>query len=257
MNLTTIRALEEIAMNALPALQQVMLDGWVLRFGGGYTGRANSVHPLYPGILPVEEKIAACERLYARKQIPLLFKMTDAALPEGLDRILDSRGYSPFNHTSVRTRDLTAPAIGTPPDHDGDIEGADVEWWDHPADAWLDTFFLLRNTPGTHHGTFRSLLTNLVHPAHFIIIRREAHAVACGMAVAQGEHVGLFDLTTHVHHRRQGLGTRMVAMLSEWGMTRGARAAYLQVMLANETALSLYGKLGFAEVYRYWYLRRR
>src|SRR5688572_19539946 len=94
--LAAIRALEEVSMNALPALQQVMLDGWVLRFGNGYTGRANSVYPLYPATSEVERKIATCERLYERKQIPLLFKMTAAVQPEGLERELEERGYTAF-----------------------------------------------------------------------------------------------------------------------------------------------------------------
>ena len=245
----TIRTLEEVGMNALPALQQVILDGWVLRFGNGYTGRENSVYPLYPGSLGVDAKIRDCEGLYRDRQIPLLFKMTDAAEPEGLDRLLDERGYVAFNHTSIQTHELaTAPPA----------DQSEVEHWDHPADAWLDVFFVLRDKPGTHLHTLRRMLAGIVHPARYLVIRdEEGDAVACGMAVAQGEYVGLFDLTTHVHHRRLGLGTRLVRLLSDWAHSGGARTAYLQVMLANEAALSLYGKLGFTEAYRYWYRRRR
>jgi N-acetylglutamate synthase len=251
---TTIRTLEEVSMNALPALQQVMLDGWVLRFGNGYTGRANSVYPLYPGTGGLEQKLATCQQLYERRQVPLLFKMTSAVEPAGLDSVLEEHGFTAFNHTSVQTRELTGQASGSRADEDDESH---VEWWDRPADDWLDTFFLLRETPGQHHATLRSLLANVVLPAHYVIVHREGRAVACGMAVRQGEYVGLFDLTTHVHHRRQGLGTRLVDILLDWGMERGARVAYLQVMLANENALSLYEKLGFREMYRYWYRRRR
>jgi GNAT superfamily N-acetyltransferase len=250
-NPATIRTFEEVSMNALPALQQVMLDGWVLRFGRGFTGRANSVYPLYPGFGSVDQKITTCERLYDYKSIPPLFKMTAAVEPEGLDQILEDRGYTAFNHTSVQTRELTTTQIPTVEDD------ADVEWWDHAADPWLDTFFLLRETPGKHHPTLRSLLANVVVPAHYVVIHKDGEKVACGMAVAQGEHVGLFDLTTHVHHRRQGIGTRLVDVLMNWGAARGTRLAYLQVMLANENALSLYHRLGFVESYQYWYRRRR
>jgi ribosomal protein S18 acetylase RimI-like enzyme len=41
--------------------------------------------------------------------------------------------------------------------------------------------------------------------------------------------------------------------LLSWGRKMGAEQAYLQVMLSNEPALSLYEKLGFREAYRYWY----
>src|SRR5687768_15369971 len=115
-------------MNALPALQQVMLDGWVLRFGGGFTGRANSIYPLYSGTRDAGDKIATCERLYDEKKIPPLFKMTAAVEPEALDQLLESRGYTAFNHTSVQIRELTT---ATPPttaaDDDDDDDESDIE----------------------------------------------------------------------------------------------------------------------------------
>ena len=59
-----IRLWEEITLNAWPALQTVLMDGWVVRFANGYTKRANSVNPLYPSTQPLKRKIEACERLY-------------------------------------------------------------------------------------------------------------------------------------------------------------------------------------------------
>jgi len=63
----------------------------------------------------------------------------------------------------------------------------------------------------------------------------------------------LFDIVTHPNFRNRGYGRQLVLDLLSWGKERGARIAYLQVMLDNAPALRLYSKVGFEEIYRYWY----
>ena len=43
-----IQRIEELSMNALPALSTVLVNGWVIRFSDGCSKRANSVNPIYP-----------------------------------------------------------------------------------------------------------------------------------------------------------------------------------------------------------------
>ena len=81
----------------------------------------------------------------------------------------------------------------------------------------------------------------------------ERGIIACGMAVLQGDHVGLFDIVTRKDLRRRGHGRQLVSGLLHWAKENGARRAYLQVTLDNEAAVSLYSGLGFVETYRYWY----
>ncbi len=83
-----IRCIEEYSLNAWPAFETVHFDGWVQHFAGGYTRRANSVNPLYLSVLPLEEKLPACEALYSRQGLPICYKMTDASQSAGLDQTL-------------------------------------------------------------------------------------------------------------------------------------------------------------------------
>src|SRR3982750_4886269 len=88
-----IRHLEELSLNALPALETTYLDGWVVRFADGYTKRANSVNPLYTSVTDVEDKMDYCESIYAVRKQPTVYKMTPLAEPRDLDQFLTERGY--------------------------------------------------------------------------------------------------------------------------------------------------------------------
>src|SRR5690349_24012374 len=100
---TMITAIEEVSLNAWASLQTMLYDGWVIRFANGYTKRANSVNPLYPSNIDIEEKLRFCENLYREKNLPLVFKLTPLVYPHDLDERLAERGYQRDSRTSVQT----------------------------------------------------------------------------------------------------------------------------------------------------------
>jgi len=232
-------------MNAWPAPRQVAHDGWVLRFGGGYTGRANSVHPLYDGSLDVRGKIEFCERAYRRAGIRLLFKMTPAARPAELDGLLEGLAYRAFNHTSVQTKPLDSGTAG--PDERG------VSAYEGVDERWLEPVVRFREIPMHHAEVLRSILGALNLPARFATLSEGREVVACGLAVLEDEWVGLFDIVTRADRKRRGHATRLIGHLLAWAGGHGASTAYLQVTQNNTPALQLYEKLGFREAYPYWY----
>lgn len=76
-----IRHLEELSINAWPALHQVLSDGWLLRAANGYTRRANCVWPLYSTNLPLDARITECENFYESRGLAPTFKMTRLRCP--------------------------------------------------------------------------------------------------------------------------------------------------------------------------------
>ena len=86
-----------------------------------------------------------------------------------------------------------------------------------------------------------------------MVLMLDNEVVSCGLAVADGDYLGLFDIVTIVEQRRRGYGLELTSSLLAWGQAVNTRYAYLQVMAKNDPALSLYGKLGFQEIYDYWY----
>jgi GNAT superfamily N-acetyltransferase len=230
-------------MNAWPAPRRVFHDGWVLGFGCGFTGRANSVHPLYDGTLDVDDKIRFCESAYAAHHLPALFNMSPAASPVDLDGRLGARGYRAFNRTSVRVLDYG------PQDAAGEglfISEVADEWW-------LAHVARFRSLPDHHARMLAEIVKHITPPAAFATVASSDDVVACGLGVADGEWVGLFDIVTREDQRRRGNATRLIRGLLDWAGRYGAKRAYLQVMVENTPAIGFYDKLGFREAYQYRY----
>ncbi|MBN1427473.1 MAG: GNAT family N-acetyltransferase [Anaerolineae bacterium] len=238
-----IRTLEEKAMNAWPALQVVLYDGWIVRFADGYTRRANSVTPLYASNQDTEEKIRLCEHFYSQRGLKTTFKMTSESTPAGLDALLAGKGYQVDALTSVQTLALS------------DLESVDcaAKLEETLSEAWLSAQCRLGKLGDRQKAIQSRILQHIAPPACFASIDVDGEVVACGMGVLEDAFLGIFDVVTAEAHRRHGYGKQLMLHLLGWGWRSGAKTAYLQVMLNNPPALSLYEKLGFSEVYRYWY----
>jgi N-acetylglutamate synthase len=239
-----IRRLEECSLNAWPALQTIVYDGWLLRFADGYTRRANSVYALHPSSINLFEKLAHCEQHYASKGQDCIFKLTAAVQPPNLDAILEQQGYITDARTSVQT--LPLESVSYP-------EGQTVTFHSKPTDEWLATFCRLNDVDPRHLPTMMRMLQNIVPNTCFAALQCDGETAALGLAVQEGDYIGLFDIVTAAHARGQGFGTQLILHLLHWGKAKGATHAYLQVMESNAPALRLYTKLGFRERYRYWY----
>ena len=239
-----IRTIEELSMNAWPAMRTLNYDGWVLRFADGYTKRANSVYPLYPSEMDLNEKIEFCESFYRDQSLPAAFKMTAASTPPKLDARLEKRGYRAVSHTSLQLLDLAQEKYETK----GNVELASKD-----TEAWHAAFARMNNVNPTYRVTHENILRAILPDKCYVAVRMDGHIIGCGLGVLQAGYLGIFDIVIDSEHHRQGNGTGLMQSLLAWGAQQGAHTAYLQVMCNNQPALRLYEKLGFEEKYQYWY----
>jgi N-acetylglutamate synthase len=239
-----IRNLEHISLRAWAALETQVYDGWILRFSNGYTGRANSVNPFDGSTLPLHEKIEYCERLYQERQLDMRFRMNEAVFPPELDAALEQRGYEYFSETHVLTCDLAQH----PPITDERFQFSEML-----SDKWLEVYTTMNGTPAQHIETLRAILLHIEPATCFGFVGEGA----VGLAVRDGDFVGLFDIVVDAAQRRQGLGQGLVSSLMAWGQAQGANTAYLQVVAENAPAQALYARLGFTLHHKYWYRLKR
>jgi GNAT superfamily N-acetyltransferase len=239
--LPAVDALERLAARTWRGLEEQPYGEWLLRAGGGFTGRANSVlvvgHP--PGALP--DAVATVTRWYAerglqpRAQVPT--PGSDAA-----DAALDAAGWERSEDNLVLVAPLAGWAAPRMP----------VELAPAPDDAWL-TGYRYRGTPLPP--VARQVLEHADDPVFASV--RCSPAPAPLAAVARGVLVDGWLCVTAVTvddaHRRQGLATAVMAALGAWARERGGHACLLQVASSNSGALALYDRLDFTEHHRYHY----
>lgn len=238
------KRLEEVSLNAWPALQHILLDGWLLRFAKGYTRRANSINPLYASSMDLDEKIGRCETIYVQRGLPVVFRLTPFAMPPKLDQHLARRHYERIDLTHVQQVDLTHQALPV---------ASAVTLQEESLDHWMQLFCRLSEAPMSKHQTHKEILQAIPSRCLLASLQDANSVVACGMGVLELPYVGLFDLVTAPSQRNKGYGAKLVSSLLHWAQEHGATAAYLQVVSSNAPARHLYTKLGFRDVYQYWY----
>jgi N-acetylglutamate synthase len=234
---------EETCLNAWPALREVLLDGWVLRFSGGLTRRANSANPLRP-VSQVD--LRACEALYRRLGLPTIFRVLSLIGPQ-IDERLAAAGYTGEGESCV----LYGPIedIGAPRD-------PDVRLRDQPTQEWFGAMAALQNHSSEQAATYRRIVGRLAIPAAFAALSDEGGAVALGYGALHNGMLCYESIITDSRRRRQGGGRRIVNALAAWARDQGAIGACLEVEAHNAPARALYDAVGLkTELYRYHYRR--
>lgn len=240
------RWLDAASLAAWPAVTTLDIDGWLLRFAGGYTKRANSATPLAPAVGDDPARtIAAVEAAYRTRGLPPIVRLPSFA-PAALDSLLADRGYRLLDPSLVLARPLDAAdrtaaaslrAVG---DADAWLAAHDALAGPRPAAATAAHRRILRLLPG------RPCFAALADPV-------DGRLVAAGLGVLVEGRLGVFDVVTDPTRRRRGHARRLLGALLAWGVAAGAEEAFLQVVAANAPARRLYDGLGFRLAYRYHY----
>ncbi|WP_447922632.1 GNAT family N-acetyltransferase [Achromobacter aegrifaciens] len=236
--------LEEAALNATAVGAQVLYDGWLVRFAPSPANRVRSVNVLGLSTRPLDERLAYCSSLYARHGLPMVLRITSIGPDFSLDAELESRGFTFTGETRVMCMPL-APRPGAR----GDLLFNIVD-----TERFAAAVGAMRDSDSGHVAEHQTRLQGLAVDILPVLATDAAgQCVAAGLAVRDGDLLGLFDLVTDPGQRRKGYAATLIEHLLATGAAGGATTAYLQVEPENTAARALYGRYGFKDCYAYWY----
>jgi N-acetylglutamate synthase len=234
---------EETCLNAWPALREVLLDGWLLRFSEGLTRRANSANPLRP---VAHADVPACEALYRRLRLPTIFRVL-SLLDPAVDNRLASAGY---------TREGESCVLYGMIDEIETVRNPDVQLVSEATPGWFAAMATLQQHTQEQAATYRGIVGQVAIPTAFVTLSAEGEVVALAYGAIHDGFLCYESVVTDSRRRRQGYGRRIITALAAWAKEHGAHGACLEVEAGNAPARALYDAIGLKqELYRYHYRR--
>jgi ribosomal protein S18 acetylase RimI-like enzyme len=236
-------ALERIAALGWPGLETEVVDGWLLRAGGGWTGRANAALPLRDVGDDVAVMLDVVARWYAERGLPPLVQVP-LPVRAPLRRQLVAGGWVDHWGAVVLTCGLDDLLAGTR--RHAELPAVTVAH--APDEAWLGAYhFLGGSLPDVAVGVLRA------GSPRFLSVAQDGATIAiCRIAVDEG-WLGITAVEVAPAHRRRGLATHLLVAALRHARARGATNVYLQTTDDNEAALTLYRGVGFTRHHEYRY----
>ncbi len=238
---------EEVCLNAWPALQEIHYDGWLIRLADGHTRRVNSVNVLREGLLPIGRKVAYCEAVYRRHALRPYFRILSTARGD-LEETLSARGYRAEDETTTLFMDF---ADRPPPPPEFAVELTH----DAPSGEWISACARFHETSPSESAKLQKILQQLALPGVFAAVRDASGIRSLAKGAVHDRIVCVNLVATDEAARRRGYSRACVSAILNWAREEtGAQGACLQVLSTNAPAIRLYETLGFGrELYRYHY----
>jgi ribosomal protein S18 acetylase RimI-like enzyme len=252
-----VEVAERRALASWPARETEPLGEWLLRASGGYSARANSVLADGDPGVSFDSALARVDAFYRERDLP---PWAQVVVGTDVHRDFEAAGWvlarpgeadSLFQIVSVsaalRVVRRSLPAVvpqATVGSH------ADAAWLadDERSLAYGDDALVVLEGP-TEVG-----FVSVPLPGSDRLVAKGRVARGAGAVPGDEDWAGITNVWVSPDHRRQGLGTVVMAAMLAWAAERGSTTAYLQVRGDNEAGLAAYGRLGFSTHHAYRYL---
>ncbi len=224
--------MERAHVLAWPALDSAVMDGWLWRYSGGGSQRANSVSALDFTGNDLSAAIDAMEARYRAVGAPARFHTYDDTAPSELADALRQRQYTQGDTTVTMFRRLTAADVAGPAEAEPD-----------PSQDWLAVY--LGAITESRRAVNRQILRSVPAPHAFFRCQRNGETISTALCVIGFGCAVIECVATRPDARQQGGARAVLKKLLSWAATQQADTIGLQVVAGNTAGVRLYESLGF------------
>ena len=118
-------------------------------------------------------------------------------------------------------------------------------------ERWAEDAARLRGSTAAERERHLERMRNHGLPTQQVAVYEEDEIVGSGSVVIDACYAGVLDMRTREDYRGRGIGRSILSTLLDFARVGGATSAWLDVLEANQPALSLYGNFGFQTAYGY------
>lgn len=242
----SILQLEQVFLEAWPAVESEQDQGLLRRFANGYTKRANCLQAMDPGdATQTDARIDSfCDWAKHRKFFPV-FRETPLA-HQAIAQHLMKRGWEKVDESVVMVAPLNAQF--NVPDR--------VTFLDPLSDEWMQAQAHLSGYEDAKIDALRQIVERIEHRKIGVhMVNASGKAIAATLLVCVNG-VGVYlNVIVDPELRGQGIGKLVMRSSLQAFREMGGSWSSLQVEADNEAAGALYRGLGFEELYRYRYFQ--
>ena len=240
-----IAELELLASHCWPAREVVNYKGWIIHMDDGITWRANSVLPnAWESAVSLEQVVDYVIELYRERDAAPAFKISPASQPDGLDELLEKKGFEQEMVTHVQIAPIEEVACHTP--------RVPVDLFNVTEES-LDFLMYQSKRDKKAIDVRREIIYRIEGAKNIARVMMHGNIAGVGLGVVEQDWLGLFSIRTLPEYRRKGVAWSVNCALAFWGEDHGAKHAFLQVEEDNRPAIKLYESMGFQTMYTYWY----
>lgn len=245
LSVADIANIERATLDAVapPAVEEI--DNWLLPLDNSTIGRAKSAVPLRHHQLDAKQ-LTHIESVYAARGLQAAFRVADVPGLSNIHTELQRLGYSADQPTLVQ--------VGTVHQMRAVCQADPADVSNLPTPAWSAIYLSEGFDPvdGAHRIQALSRSRHLVYAS----VQEAGLPVAAGTASLSHGWASIHGMRTAANSRGRGLAARVLAGLADAAARQGLERVFLQVEEDNRSALALYGRAGFATVWRYHYWRK-